>query len=121
MQTSYTGFIITSDLNSEDDIQVPARQYPYSRHIVPPLDSLSQAVIASLTYTHQGKQVNRTSLTYKGRNAPETTTEVEEAQPRSTHSHAQTSWSVGPPLMAASHPALLGVVCLGEVWEGVEG
>lgn len=47
-QTSYAGFMITSDLNSEDDIQGPARQYPYSRHIVPPLDSLSQAVIATL-------------------------------------------------------------------------
>lgn len=47
-QTSYLGFVITSDLNSEDDIQGPARQYPYSRHIVPPLDSLSQAVIATL-------------------------------------------------------------------------
>lgn len=51
-QTSYTGFMITSDLNSEDDIKVPARRYPYSRHLVPPLDSLSQAVIASLSPTH---------------------------------------------------------------------
>lgn len=25
-----------------------------------------------------------------------------------------------PPLMAASHPALLGAVCLGEVWGGVK-
>ena len=51
-QTSYTGFMITSDLNSEDDIKVPARRYPYSRHIVSPLDSLSQAVIANLSPTH---------------------------------------------------------------------
>lgn len=47
-QTSYVGFVITSDLNSEDGIQGPARQYPFSRHIVPPLDTLSQAVIATL-------------------------------------------------------------------------